>query len=79
MSYNLESIFNLSVESVAFFITSKLIRLENTQHVYPSESDIVVDGEDEHECKEDPRSTKKVPDVVSVKEIEEKTFPVQLP
>ena len=48
---------------------NKIDKLEYIQHVSPPKSDIIVDCEDEHECKEDSSSTKKVPNVVAIKEI----------
>ena len=58
---------------------TKSILLEYIHHVSPFKSDIIVDCEDEDECKEDPRSTNKVPDVVTVEEIEKNAFPVVFP
>ena len=45
--------------------SSVSILLENPQHRFY----IVVDCEDEHDCKEDSSSTEKVPNVVAIKEI----------
>ena len=59
--------------------SSVSILLENPQHVCPHKFYIVVDCEDEHECKEDSSSTEKVPNVVAIKEIEKNAFSVHFP
>ena len=47
----------------------KIYDLEYIHLISPLESDIIVYSEDEHEGKEDSSSSKKMPDIVTIKEI----------